>query len=73
MHPLMQPPLSPAIAGALATRFQWVETIVEAALEGSREKFIQSLILDGYVTSLGQATAMADELLSAQSSYLPWY
>lgn len=73
MHPLMQPALSPAIAGALATRFQWVETIVEAALEGSREKFIQSLVLDGYVTSLGQATALADELLSAQSSYLPWY
>ncbi len=73
MHPLMLPPLSPGIAGALATRFQWVETIVEAALEGSREKFIQALILDGYVTSLGQARAMADELLAEQSEYLPWY
>jgi alpha-galactosidase len=73
MHPLMQPPLPPGIAGALATRFQWVETIVDAALEGSREKFIQALILDGYVSSLGQACALADELLAEQSEHLPWY
>jgi alpha-galactosidase len=73
MHPLMLPPLPAGVAGALATRFQWVETIVEAALEGSRDKFIQALILDGYVTSLGQACALADELLAEQSEYLPWY
>lgn len=72
LHPLMQPPLPPAIAGALATRYQWVETIVEAALEGSRDKFIQALVLDGYVTSLGQAAALADDLLAAQAEYLPW-
>ena len=72
LHPLLQPPLPPAIAGALATRYQWVETIVEAALEGSREKFIQALVLDGYVTSLGQAAALADDLLAAQAEYLPW-
>lgn len=72
LHPLMQTPLPPGIAGALATRFQWVETVVEAALEGSREKFIQALILDGYVTSLDQAASLADELLTAQAEYLPW-
>lgn len=72
LHPLMQDPLPPAIAGALATRFQWVEAIVEAALEGSRDKFIQALILDGYVSSLPQAVALADDLLSAQAEYLPW-
>jgi alpha-galactosidase len=73
LHPIMQPSLPPGIAGALATRFQWVETIVEAALEGSRDKFIQALILDGYVTSLSQAEAVADDLLSAQAEFLPWY
>jgi alpha-galactosidase len=72
MHPLMQPPLPAGVAGALATRFQWVETIVEAALEKSRDKFIQALILDGYVTSLSQAEALADDLLSAQAEYLSW-
>jgi alpha-galactosidase len=66
------PPLSPGLAGTLATRCQWVETIVEAALEGSREKFIQALILDGAVASVEQAVSLADDLLVAQSPYLPW-
>ena len=65
------PPVPSAIAGSLATRFQWVETIVEAALEGSRAKFIQALVLDGAVQSLTQAEALADELLSAQAAFLP--
>jgi len=72
VHPLTQAPLPSGIAGTLATRFQWVETIVEAALEGSRDKFIEALVLDGYVTSLGQAAALAGDLLSAQAEYLPW-
>jgi alpha-galactosidase/6-phospho-beta-glucosidase family protein len=60
------------IAGVLATRYLWVEAIVEAALEQSREKFIQALVLDGAVSSLEQATALADDLLGAQAQYLPW-
>lgn len=72
LHPILQPPLPPAIAGTLATRFQWVETIVDAALQGSREKFIQALALDGAVTSVDQATVLADELLTAQAEFLPW-
>lgn len=72
VRPLVQPPLPAGIAGVLATRYLWVETIVEAALEKSREKFIQALVLDGAVNSLEQATALADDLLSAQAQYLPW-
>ncbi|MCS6825569.1 MAG: hypothetical protein NZ553_03050 [Caldilinea sp.] len=69
---LQQPPLSPALAGVLATRYQWVETIVDAALEQSREKFVQALVLDGYVHSIDQAVALADELLAAQAPHLGW-
>jgi alpha-galactosidase len=72
LRPIAQPPLPAALIGTLATRYQWVETIVEAALEGSREKFIQALVLDGYVSSLDQAAALADDLLAAQAAYLPW-
>jgi len=50
----------------------WVETCVEAALEGSREKFIQALVLDGAVKSVDQAVRLADELLAAQAEHLPW-
>jgi alpha-galactosidase len=68
---ITQAPLPAGIAGTLATRFQWVETVVEAALEGSREKFIQALILDGATCSIKQAEALGNELLTAQAAYLP--
>jgi alpha-galactosidase len=72
VRPITLPPLPVGIAGVLATRYLWVEAIVEAALEQSREKFIQALVLDGAVSSLEQATALADDLLGAQAQYLPW-
>lgn len=69
---VQQTALPAAIVGTLATRYQWVETIVEAALEQSREKFVQALVLDGAVSSIDQAVALADDLLAAQSPYLGW-
>ena len=71
IHPVQQSPLPTAAAGALATRFAWVETVTEAALEGCRDKFIQALILDGAVASPDSAVRMADELIAAQGTYLP--
>jgi len=46
---------------------------VEAALEGSRDKFIQALVNDGSVDSLETAAALADDLLKAQAAYLPQF
>jgi alpha-galactosidase len=65
-------PLPSALVGTLATRYMWVETVVEAALEGSRDKFVQALVLDGAAGSLEMAHALADELLAAQAEHLPW-
>ena len=73
LRPVKLGPLPSALAGILAQRLAWVETCVEAALEGSREKFIQALVLDGAVESLEQAVKLADELLAAQADYLPWF
>ena len=73
MRPVMLPPLPSGIAGTLATRFAWVETIVEAALEGSRQKFVQALLLDGAVDSIDTAGRLADDLLAAQKQYLPQF
>jgi len=73
MKAIAQPPLPAGIVGTLATRFAWVETIVEAALEGSRQKFVQALILDGSVADLDTAEKLADELLAAQAEYLPQF
>ncbi len=73
IHALQQDALSSAIAGTLATRYQWVETIIESALEGNRDKFIQALALDGCVESFDMATKLADELLTEQAAYLPQF
>lgn len=71
MRPLPELPFPAALAGTLATRFQWVETIVEAALEASRDKFVRALVLDGAMNSLDQAAKLADALLKAQAVHLP--
>ena len=73
LRAIAQPPLPAGIVGTLATRLAWVDTAVEAALEGSRDKFIQALILDGAVQSVRMAEDLADELLAAQSAYLPQF
>ena len=73
LKPIQQGPLSAGVAGTLATRFAWVQTISEAAIEGSREKFIQALVLDGAVKSLDVATKLADELLAAHAQHLPQF
>jgi alpha-galactosidase/6-phospho-beta-glucosidase family protein len=66
-------PLPAAITSMLASRLQWVEVLIEAAMEGSREKFVQALVLDGAVRDLGVAHQLADELLTAQQEYLPQF
>ncbi|MBI3910025.1 MAG: hypothetical protein HY320_03720 [Armatimonadetes bacterium] len=73
LRAIQQHPLPTALAGTLATRFLWVETVVDAALEGSREKFIQALVLDGAVDSLETATRLADDLLTAHAQFLPQF
>jgi alpha-galactosidase len=73
LRPIVQAPLAPGIVGTLAARMAWVETVVDAALEGSRESFIQALILDGAVESLEIAVELADELLASQAEYLPQF
>jgi alpha-galactosidase len=72
LHPLPQSALPSALVGTLATRYMWVETVVEAALEGSRDKFVQALIIDGAVGSMDTAERLADELIAAHGAYLPW-
>jgi len=73
LRPAMLPEFDAALAGTLATRFQWVETVVDAALQGSRRKFVQALLLDGAMGSVEDAGRMADDLIRAQAEYLPQF
>jgi len=71
LTPLPQKPLPTGVASTLVDKIAWVELVVEAALEGSRAKFVQALVVDGSVGSLEDAYRLADELLAAQAEYLP--
>jgi alpha-galactosidase len=73
LRPLACPPLPSGLVGTLANRLSWGETVVEAALEGGREKFVQALVLDGAVPSLEVAGALADDLLQTQAAHLPQF
>jgi len=70
---IAQPPLPPGLAGALATRLQWVETVVEAALTGNRDLVCQALVLDGACSSIEQARDLTNELLDAHREHLPQF
>jgi len=71
IRPIQQPPLPPGLAGTLATRCQWVETVVAAALTGNRRTFVQALLLDGAVTSIATANQLAADLLAVHRANLP--
>ena len=73
LRPIITDPLPSGIVGALSSRFQCVEVTVEAALEGSRDKFVQALLIDGAVKSIETAHRLADDLLAAQKDYLPQF
>jgi len=73
MHALAMADLSPGIAATLVSRLDVVEIIVEAALRGDRELFVQALVADGFVRSIAMARQLADELLAAQAEFLPQF
>ncbi len=72
MRPIRPAQLSGAQAAVIRNRLEVVNLTVEAALEGSRAKFVQALVLDGAVQSCAGAEVLADELLEAQQEFLPW-
>lgn len=73
IRPIVQEPLPSGVMATLATRLAWVETIVEAAMEASRTKFVQALVVDGWVSSMSAAERLADAMLAAQAEHLPQF
>lgn len=73
LRPLVPPPLPDCLAAILASKFLWIETVAEAALEGSMEKFVQALYLDSNSIDPYRTRAMAIELVEAQKKHLPQF
>jgi alpha-galactosidase len=73
LRAIQQPPLTPGVAGTLQRPFAAIEAIVGAALSGSREEFVQALLIDGSVQGHREAGRLADELLAVHAEHLPQF
>lgn len=66
-------PLPAPLAGILLRRLTAIEITVEAALQGSRELFVEALLADGAVEDLTTAAKLADGLIDAHREHLPQF
>mgnify|MGYP000666377757 CR=1 FL=1 len=73
LRPIALGALPAGLAATLVPRIAVVETIVDAALQGSRELFVQALVADGSCPSLAAAQRLADDLLAAHAGHLPQF
>ncbi len=65
--------LSPALISIIAKHAMIDELIVEAALTGNRDCFIEAILQGGYLNDRDKIAQMADKMLEAQAEYLPQF
>mgnify|MGYP001026384067 CR=1 FL=1 len=75
LRPLALPDAPLPLVAIVARRAAATRVTVEAALRRSRDLLVQAILVDGAVTELDVARALADDLLAAQAQYLPeeWF
>jgi len=71
--PLMLTGFSDVLAGIINKQLSIIEVVVEAALNGSRGLFIDSILMGGYITDRVQVEKMVDDLLLEHKKYLPQF
>ncbi len=71
LRPLALPDAPSSLVAIIARRLAATRITVEAALRRDRDLFVQALLLDGAVQDLPTAKAVAADLLSAQTRWLP--
>jgi alpha-galactosidase len=71
LHPFALGDLPKAVVPTLAHKIASLDLIIEAAMEGSRQKAVQALINDPHCTDMAAAERMVNELIDAELDYLP--
>ena len=71
IRPVAVPDLSAPLTAILARRLTSVYLAVEAAMTGSRDLTVEAMLADGAVSDPDAAARLTDDLISAQSAYLP--
>ncbi len=71
VHPFALGDLPLPVLPMMLHKLSSLELIIEAALEGSRDKAVQAFLNDPYCTDIEAGTRLVHELIDAQSAYLP--
>jgi alpha-galactosidase len=71
LHPFALGDLPDAIVPVLTHKLASLKLIIEAAMEGSREKAVQAFLNDPHCTDIDRGVALVNELIDAQAAYLP--
>ena len=71
LHPLALGDLHAAITPTMVHKLDSLALIIEAAMEGSREKAVQAFLNDPHCTDLDAGVKLVNELIDAQLQYLP--
>lgn len=66
-------PMPDVLAAILLRKITSIEITVEAALQGSRELFVEALIADGAITDVDTARKLSGELIEAHREHLPQF
>jgi alpha-galactosidase len=73
IHPVPVGPLPEPAAELLRRETTTAQLCVDAAVEGSREKALQCLLLDPVITDIETARSVLDEYLQEYKAYLPQF
>jgi alpha-galactosidase len=71
VHPVTLGDLPPSILPTMLRKLASLDLIVEAAMEGSRQKAVQALLNDPYCTDIDAGVRAVNELIDAELEYLP--
>jgi alpha-galactosidase len=73
IHPIHMGALSVPIAELLRREISTAQLSVDAAVEGSREKALQCLLLDPIVSDIDTAKKILNDYLTSYKEYLPQF
>lgn len=73
VHPVHVGALPEAVAELCRRETTVAQLCVDAAVEGSRQKALQCLLLDPVITDIGVAKQILDDYLAAYKEYLPQF
>ena len=73
VHPVHVGALPEPVAELCRRETTVAQLCVDAAVEGSREKALQCLLLDPVITDIGTAKKILDDYLTSYKEYLPQF